>query len=362
MTDVIHSKAYRLIEPGKFKETVIEHKVKEGEVVVQPILASICHADLRYYTGKRRKEALNQKLPMALFHEGIGEVVISKDEFIQVGQKVAIVPSIPGYRLEQKKKEDCCESCRRNVADNYCKTGVFLGSGYDGIGQEFLVLPSENVVPIPEKLKDEIAVLAELCSVSLHALNHLKEEDFHKGKIAVFGDGPVGYLTAAMLYHYFHIPKSQLLVFGAVEEKLNQFDFATVHLVNDFPFLEAKGVTVAIECTGGKFSESAINQAIDLLEPEGKLILMGVTEQCVPINTRDVLEKGLQLYGSSRSSSEDFKTLMQAFLNEDYQKTLSKLIPEKSIAIRNAEDLKKAMDEAAEHKGWKKTYLSFSWN
>jgi hypothetical protein len=33
---------------------------------------------LRYYTGNRRPEALAKKLPMALFHEGIGIVEDSK--------------------------------------------------------------------------------------------------------------------------------------------------------------------------------------------------------------------------------------------------------------------------------------------
>lgn len=45
------------------------------------------------------------------------------------------------------------------------------------------------------------------------------------------------------------------------------------------------------ECCGGKFSESAINQAIDLIDRQGQLVLMGVTEELVGINTRDVLEK-----------------------------------------------------------------------
>lgn len=53
-------------------------------------------------------------------------------------------------------------------------------------------------------------------------------------------------------------------------------------------------------------SESAVNQAIELLNPGGCLILMGVTEERVPINTRDVLEKGITLFGSSRSSAEDY--------------------------------------------------------
>ncbi|MCJ7840073.1 alcohol dehydrogenase catalytic domain-containing protein [Lederbergia sp. NSJ-179] len=356
MSEIIESKAYRLTEPGKFKETRLQHKLHHGEVVIQPSLASVCHADMRYYTGQRRERALKEKLPMSLFHEGIGEVVQSKDPSLTVGQKVVIVPTIPG-RLRHHQQG---EATKRVVEDNYAENSAFLGSGYDGIGQSHLVLPAENAIPIPEKVPDRIALLAELNSVSLQALHHVRDV-LQEGKVAVFGDGPVGYLTAAMLHFMFKIPKELLIVFGAVPEKLAQFDFSTTHLVQEFPFQDYKDVTTVIECTGGQFSESAINQAIDLIEPQGKMVLMGVTEERVPINTRDLLEKGLTLFGSSRSTAKDFQQLMVAFQNPSYQQALEKLLPEHNYLIKEAEDMKKMMDETAAHKGWEKTIMAFAW-
>jgi ribitol-5-phosphate 2-dehydrogenase (NADP+) len=73
----VQSKAYRLIRPHSVQETVIEHDVHAWDVVVEPTLGSICHADLRYFSGQRRAEALAKKLPMALIHEGIGTIVKS---------------------------------------------------------------------------------------------------------------------------------------------------------------------------------------------------------------------------------------------------------------------------------------------
>lgn len=357
--EVIESKAYRLVAPGKFEDTTLRHEIKVGEVVVQPSIASICHADLRYYTGQRRKRALDEKLPMALFHEGIGSVVKSRDESLQVGQRVVIVPTIPGRLLNKNDRKSKSRGSRA-VADNYSEDGVFLGSGYDGIGQEYLVLPAQNVIPIPDDIPDRIAVLTELSSVSLHALSHVTDY-LYDGKVAIFGDGPVGYLTAAMLYHMYHIPQSQLLVFGAVPEKLIHFDFATTHLVHDFNFFDVKEVVTVIECTGGPFSKEAINQAIDLISVQGKIVLMGVTEERVPINTRDILEKGLTLYGSSRSTAKDFEILVKAFRNKSYQKTLEKLLPDHDECVRNVDDLKRVMDQVVKRRSWKKTFLSFKW-
>ena len=304
----VNSTALGLTAPGIFKEETITHIVKENDVVVEPYLASVCHADLRYFTGNRRKEALEAKLPMALFHEGIGIVKESYHPQYKTGDRVVIVPSIPGYILNNKSKEQCCDNCKDGGLPNYCLESEFLGSGFDGIGQSDLVIGGDNLVRIPEELEDDVALLAELCSVSLFAINSTEKlTTSHSTKVAVFGDGPVGYLTAAALHFIYGVSKENLLVFGAVQEKIEQFDsFATTALVHDYNFKNANGVKTVFECTGGKFSSSAINQAIDLLDTEGNLVLMGVTEELVPINTRDVLEKRIQLVGSSRSNVKEF--------------------------------------------------------
>ena len=72
---------------------------------------------------------------------------------------------------------------------------------------------------------------------------------------------------------------------------------------------DPEGLTIdhAIECVGGDASQKAIDQMIDLIQPEGTIALLGVSEYAVPINTRMVLEKGLHLYGSSRSGRADFE-------------------------------------------------------
>jgi len=356
--NIVSSRSYRLTSPGKFEEVVLQHTVKNNQVVVRPSMASICHADIRYYSGQRRKEALDKKLPMALFHEGIGLVQGSKNLSFDDGERVVIVPNIPLRRLIS---DDEHSPEKQKARDNYLPDSLFLGSGYDGIGQQYMVLPKENVVPVPANIPDEIAVLAELTSVSLNAISNVSGF-LGRGKVAVFGDGPVGYLTAATLHHIYGIPKNNLIVFGTTDERLDYFDFATTYIVQNFNFRKEEDIVAVFECTGGPFSKNAINQAIDLIEPQGKITLMGVSEEYVPLNTRDVLEKGLSIYGSSRSTEEEFKTLMKAFQDQEFQHTLRKLIPEENEIITTAIDLKKAMDTTIKRKDLKKTFLSFEWD
>ncbi|MGW7908828.1 alcohol dehydrogenase catalytic domain-containing protein [Staphylococcus pseudoxylosus] len=356
MNKKVESNAYRLVKPGQFEEMIIEHDFSDKDIIIKPTKASVCHADLRYYTGNRRPEALKKKLPMALFHEGIGIVEASNHDDIKVGDKVVIVPNIPS-RLQ---KGDFAST---DLQDNYDENALFMGSGFDGICQSQLVIHGDNVVKLPNNLDEDVALLAELCSVSLFPINQLQDITTKESpKVAVFGDGPVGYLAATALHFIHGIQKENLIVFGAVEEKLVEFnDFATTHLVFDYDFENETGVHTVFECTGGKFSESAINQAINLIDRQGQIVLMGVTEDLVGINTRDVLEKGLTLSGSSRSTKKEFEQLIAYFDNPNYQKALRKLIPETYYDIREIKHLNQAMDDAAAHKGWKKTYLKYHW-
>lgn len=358
--NAVRSRAYRLIKSGVVEETILEHPVPKGHVVIEPALGSICHADLRYFTGQRRQEAMASKLPMALIHEGIGYVVRSDTAELVPGQRIVIVPNVPGYLLDGKTAETCCPVCREGIGSTYCTRGHFLASGTDGIAQNRLVIPAACAIPVPDEIPDDIAVLAELCSVSCQALSRVKNL-LSKKRVAVFGDGPVGFLTAAMLHHVYGLNSDRLQVFGAMEEKLNEFSFASRAMVQNYDFGNEAGVDIAVECTGGRFSESAVNQAIELLNPGGVLLLMGVTEECVPINTRDVLEKGITLIGSSRSSSEDFIQVLNAMRNPACQATLRQLLPEQWHRVSAVEHFVEAMNEASAHRQWKKTVLAFQW-
>ena len=101
----------------------------------------------------------------------------------------------------------------------------------------------------------------------------------------------------------------------------------------------------AFECVGSSASQSAIDQIIDLINPQGTINLFGVSEYPVPINTRMVLEKGLTIQGNSRSDREDFvgvvKTLEQ---NSQLFEYLEKLITN-ICEINTLDDLKDAFNK-----------------
>ena len=67
-------------------------------------------------------------------------------------------------------------------------------------------------------------------------------------------------------------------------------------------------------------------------------MLMGVSENEVPINTRDVLEKGLTLVGSSRSGKSDFEEAVKLLEIPEFQSKIRRIIFEES-PVNSIEDI-----------------------
>lgn len=285
------NRVYRLVEPRTVEPVETHVELAADSVVVRPTHLSICNADQRYYQGRRAVSVMAKKLPMALIHEGIGEVVFDAGGRFQSGQRVVMVPNAP-------VEED------QFIGENYLRTSRFCGSGFDGFMQELVVLPPERVLALPEGLDCNVAAFTELVSVIVHAVSRFEGlAHGRRERIGVWGDGNVGFIVSLVL-RATH-PSARIAVVGRNAYKLADFTFADeIYLSSDVP--ADLQVDHAFECCGGEGSVHAIQQIIDVIRPEGTIALLGVSENPVPVDTRMVLEKGLRLLGSSRSGRADF--------------------------------------------------------
>lgn len=321
---------YRLAEPRRFEIAFEDIELFGQNAIVRPTHLSICNADMRYYLGTRDPKVLAQKLPMALIHEGIGKVVFDPTGTFKSGDRVVMVPNAPC------EKDDY-------IAENYLKTSKFCGSSMDGFLQEYVEISLKRLVPLPQGINLNVAAFTEIVSVSVHAITRFnKIAHTRRERIGVWGDGNLGYITALFLKKTF--PQSQIFVFGKTYGKLSDFTFAdATYPVNAIP----SGLTVdhAFECVGGNGSPVAIEQIIDLIKPEGTISLLGVSEYPVQINTRMVLEKGLRLFGSSRSGVADFeKTVAMYESNPEIIDYLGNLISSVNT-VRTVADIKAAFEK-----------------
>ena len=320
---------YRLVAPRRIEVEFSDININSNQVIVRPTYLSICHADQRYYQGARSEEILAKKLPMALIHEGIGEVVNDPTGKFTTGTRVVMIPNTPTER------DDI-------IAENYLRSSKFRASGFDGFMQEYVALEPDRVVELPDNINNHVAAFTELVSVSVHAISRFdKIAHSRRNVIGVWGDGNLSYMTCIFLKKFF--PDSKVYVFGVVPKKLSDFTFVDeTFLTTEIP--ENLKIDHAFECVGGNGSQIAINQIIDYINPEGTISILGVSEYPVPVNTRMMLEKGLRMFGSSRSGREDFQKTVDMY--EQYPDIVEYLSHMVGVVkpVRNIKDMMEAFD------------------
>lgn len=335
---------YRLVEPRRFEVEFNDIDLGSDQVIVRPTHLSICNADQRYYQGRRPAEVLAKKLPMALIHEAIGNVVMDSTGQFRPGQPVVMIPNTP-YEEDEI------------VAENYLRSSKFRASGFDGFMQDCVALRRDRVVALPEGVDPHVAAFTEFTSVCYHAINRF--DDFahsRRDRIGIWGDGNLAFIIALILSY--RMPESKLYIFGKHEDKLANFSFAeeTWH-INEIP--EDLAIDHAFECVGSSGAPSAINQIIDHIAPEGTISILGVTEELAPINTRMILEKGLRAFGSSRSGRKDFEDTVQMYVDHPEFTRYLECLVDNIVEVNDMADFATAF-EADIHKAGGKTIMV--WN
>ena len=131
-----------------------------------------------------------------LLHEGVAEVVeASEDVELKAGTYVVVNPMVPCGK---------CVACQKGE-ENYCQSSGYMAATADGLARTYFSYPGERVVPVPHGVELELAALTEPLSI---ALNALEESDVEPGdRVAVIGDGPIGYMIALMASYVGGVPK-----------------------------------------------------------------------------------------------------------------------------------------------------------
>lgn len=310
----------RLIRPGLFLPCFTVETPQDDDILIRPRFLSICAADQRYFQGNRPPEVLAQKLPLALFHEAVGEVLHDPSGEVKTGTYCVLLPGGADSQGE---------------FSNYKKGAFFRSSNADGFCQEAMYMQRSELLPI---LTDPVwpYIFTELMSVCCQAVRKLENQISisANARIGVWGDGAMAYMMALTLSHL--KPTCSINIFGKHDEKLANFSFAE-RRINIADRRDKTEIDLAFECVGGVGSQSAIAQAIDKLKSMGTLLLMGVSENNPVIPTRMVLEKGLTIIGSSRSTKKDFELAMQLISRPEVTNSLLKII-----------SIKKQINSAAE--------------
>jgi len=341
------AREFPLVKPYQIaeRERVID-QIPRGHVLVKPVVAGICGSDILYFKGYKEEWKIRERLPMCLLHEGVVEVVeVGEGVDLQRGLRAVIVPLIPCGE---------CLVCRRGLGENMCLKPRFLASTCDGLARTLLVYPSDRLIPLPAEVDLEAAALAEPISIALNAAESADLGGWER--VAIIGDGTIAYILALVLSRVAGITRESLYVLGIVDEKLSLFgDLAsTVNISRNPDELHEMrhGFDVVFEAVGGRAQERTIDQALDLLTPGGKAVILGISAgEKVPVRAQEIVRKCLTIKGSFWSRMDHFRRAIELLMDSRFEEGIRKAISKTIFKVRHAEDLEEAFRYADSEEG-----------
>lgn len=338
------SKGFKICDKKRFDLYIEDVKCRKDEAIIKVEKACICKADLRYYLGTRNKRVLDLKYPMNLIHEATGIVTKDPTKTFNIGDKVVLVPNIACEECSECKIIKC-------PGENYCPHVKFASSNYDGFSREYLSFPTRNLVSIND-IESDVAVFLELMSVANAAIERIHIEQHNK--VAVFGDGIVGYILCCVLKSKFN---GTIIAVGKHKEKLEKFPAHKKILLEEIN--EDNTFDIAFECVGGNGMEDAVEKILQLIDIGGTVVLTGVSENNISINTRRILEKKISICGSTRSTVSDFKKAVDLLSKYKELYTRIKELKLKTINIKNVNNFYDAFENEIQNKELGKAVLRF---
>jgi len=257
-----------------YREDIPLPEIPEGELLVKVLRTGVCNTDIELIKGYYFYNGV-------IGHEFVGRVVDANAPEEMKGRRVVGEINCVCHK---------CEFCGRDL-QRHCSNRTVMGIvNRSGTHAQYLTLPKENLLLVPDELSTE-----DLCFVEpLAAALEIQEQItfLTTDKVAVIGDGKLGLLIAKTIAN----TGCDLKVYGHHEEKLkilvtDQICTQSTPITKD----ELHTYDVVVECTGNEF---AFQDAVSLLKPRGTLVMKSTHEGTTKINAAAIVVNELTLIGS----------------------------------------------------------------
>lgn len=292
-------------EPNRFQlEDVPLPVAGPGEALVKIKRIGICGSDIHAYRGRQPFFTY----PRVFGHELAGKIVNLEDDTtgLMPGDSVVINPYFACGR---------CIACRRGRS-NCCTTINLLGVHIDGGFQEYLAIPTANLLPAPDLSKDQ-AALVECLAIGAHAVQRAAPLS---GEWAlVIGAGPIGWGTIA----FARLAGQKVIVLDTDPKRVA---LCRQHLASDHTLVaddrthdtiatitSGEFVSVIYDATGNSVS---MNSAVNFLAHTGRLVFIGHHKGNIEIADPEFHKREATLLGSRNATYQDLRRVMSA-LAED---------------------------------------------
>lgn len=275
-------------EPGIWLEDVPAPAIGPNDLLVRVHYTSICGTDLHIWKWDAwAQETI--RLPRVIGHEFMGTVV-------EVGSEVGGFSE--GQRVAVEGHVTCghCRNCRAGRR-HLCRNAQGIGIQRDGAFAELVAVPAINAYALPPNMADEIGACLDPLGNAVHsALSYdLAGED-----VLITGAGPIGCMAAALARF---VGARHIVVTDTNEYRL---DLArrmgatlAVPATDDLRAIMARlgmteGYDIGLEMSG---SPAALTSMLAVMNNGGRVALLGIPSEAVPIDVNQIIFRGLTLKG-----------------------------------------------------------------
>lgn len=279
-------RAVEVSEPGVFR--LVERSVPTpgpGQVRIRVEVCGVCHSDAA--TVEAQFPGLSY--PRVPGHEVIGQIdaVGTGVTTWRVGQRVGV-----GFFGGE---DGTCEACRRGESA-YCQNPITTGVTVDGGYAEVMIAEARALALIPEGLKSADA--APLVCAGITTFNALRNAARAGDTVAIQGIGGLGHLGV----QYARKMGLRTVAIGAGPDPDNLAGKLGAHIYID---AKAEDVAAALQKLGGADvilatapSGAAIGSLLPGLAVHGKLMVVGVSDDPIPLNGLSLIFGGRSVVGS----------------------------------------------------------------
>lgn len=291
-------KALKLFAPGDIRfETAPVPEIQPDEVLVKVMACGVCGSDI-----PRLLQYGAYHSDLIPGHEFAGEVVKlgGKVSTVSEGQRIVAAPLIPCME---------CEWCEQGHY-SLCVKYDYLGSRSNGAMAEYVRVPEQNLVLLPDSVPYEAGAMVDPAANAVHALNkaNIREDS----SVVIMGAGPIGQFAIQLALH-----RGAKMVIGVDinDQKLEICKkagcSAVINSLGDDPVEKIKeltggGADVILDASGVQVAQ---HQAILSAANHGEIIFLGISHDHLDLSEKAVdriLRGELIIKGTWNSFSKPF--------------------------------------------------------
>lgn len=268
-------------------------EIKKGEILVRMKASGICGTDLmEWYRIK--------KAPQVLGHEMSGEIVESRSEKYNKGQRVFVSHHVP------------CNECKYCLLGHHTACETLHKGNYDPGGfSEFVRVPEINVdngtYILPENISYEEGTMIEPLACVVRAQRIL---DVREGQtVLVMGCGVSGLLNIQVA----KLKKAKVIATDVIDYRLNMARISGADEVfNASEDIDIKADRIVM-CTGAM---PAFEQAFRSVDRKGIIMLFAIPDKNICIPNADFWRNELTLLSSYGAAPVDLEESLDLIKNK----------------------------------------------